>query len=68
MKKDTIQTKIKKSRGRFMRINLKSAKSSECFMGKVKSLGEKFVTFSRFSGKRGEVKVHRDTVKSIAVV
>lgn len=68
MKKDTIETKVKKSRGKFMRINLKNANGSECFMGKVKSLGEKFVTFNRFSGKRGEVRVHRDTVKSMVVV
>jgi hypothetical protein len=68
MNTSTIKSKVTKSRGKFMRVNLENSKGSECFMGKIKSIGETFVTFDRFSGKRGEVKAHRNSIKSISVV
>lgn len=68
MNTSIIKSKVTKSRGRFMRVNLENSKRSECFMGKVKSIGKTFVTFNRFSGNRGEVKAHRDSIKSLAVV
>jgi len=68
MNTSTIKSKVTKSRGKFMRVSLQNSKVSECFMGKVKSIGETFVIFDRFSGKRGEIKVHRNSIKSLAVV
>lgn len=65
MKTANIKAQNTKAKGRFLTITIGNAKGEETFMGKIKKMTSNYITFSRFSGKRGEVKCHVNSVKSI---
>ena len=65
MQTTAIKGQQTKSKGRFQTITLSNKSGTETFVGKVKKIGKTFITFDRFSGQRGEVKAHFNSVKSI---
>lgn len=65
MTNTAIKGQNTKARGRFLKITIGNSKGDQTFMGKIKSMTKNYITFSRFSGNRGEVKCHVNSVKSI---
>lgn len=65
MKTSTIKGQVTKSKGRFLTITLSNKSGEQKFVGKVKTIGEKYITFYRYSGQRGTVRAHIDSVKGI---
>ena len=66
MKSTAIKGIKTKSKGRFNTVTIGNKSGEQKFVGRIKKVGESYVTFDKYSGERGEVKYHVNSVSKIS--